>query len=411
MAASPSLLLAVLAASTGALAGHGLFEPKITGQPRSSQLGVSTLGASDSIPLTDSITANATIHKRWLGFKAGSGNADDKLWPGRKLRYCWESQATKDILNDDLIEAASRWSNSGLSDSGFTYQDVGIVGSASACTSDRTNVLLIEYSAPGPGEGQSRMATSVGKIPAGVGTDGPTMILTDDDTMGMLDRVANYAHELGHAWGLHHEHQNPFFWERAYGNQDGNIFGANNFNCQNLKDYDKVQAKIQAKIDADPTGLGSVLYGNDFQLVCTSRAKAKDYKFSAYDYLPIPYSELLVPSSSTEDVDWDSLMIYPSGGGGSGSASAGGPDNRAPILRQANGEPIAIHLNPSAGDVAGLQQLYAQEEVTDDGPLLDDPKNKKNNSKALSFPLGHHKEEVSSANFGAIQSLRRSRPR
>lgn len=229
------------------------------------------------------------------------------------------------------------------------------------------------------------MATSVGKIPAGIGAAGPTMILTDDETMGMLDKVANYAHELGHAWGLHHEHQNPYFWESAYGNQNGDIFGASNFNCQNLKDYATVQAKVQAKIDADPSGLGEVLYGKDFQLVCTSRAKAKDYKFSAYDYLPIPLGELLVPDSSTTNVDWESLMIYPSGGGGSGDAQAGGPDNRLPILHQPNGDPIAIHLNPSAGDVAGLQTLYAQEAVTDDGPLLDDPKNKKNNSKSLTL--------------------------
>lgn len=227
------------------------------------------------------------------------------------------------------------------------------------------------------------MATSPGKIPAGLGVAGPTMTLTDDETMGMLDKVANYAHELGHAWGLHHEHQNPFFWERAYGSQDGSIFGSNNFNCQNLKDYAAVQAKIQAKIDDDPSGLGSVLYGGDFKLVCTSRAKAKSYQFSAWDYLPIPLSEVLVPSSSTTEVDWDSLMLYPSGAGASGTAQAGGPDNRLQILTQPNGDPIAIHLNPSAGDVAGLQQLYAQEAVTDDGPLLDDPKNKKNNCKPL----------------------------
>lgn len=124
---STSAKLALLSAST-ALAGHGLWEPKITVQPHTS--GIAPLVAAGSgQSLFDSITTNDTqninkrdLHKRWLGFKAGSGNADDKLWPGRKLRYCWESQDTKDILNDDLIEAAARWTNSGLSDSGFTYE-------------------------------------------------------------------------------------------------------------------------------------------------------------------------------------------------------------------------------------------------------------------------------------------------
>lgn len=115
---SVSFIFAVLSAST-ALAGHGLWEPKLSYQPASAALD--TTGGN----LHDSITSNGTahsLHKRWLGFKAGSSSADDKLWPSRKIRYCWESAATKSILNDDLLEAAARWTNSGLQDAGFTYQ-------------------------------------------------------------------------------------------------------------------------------------------------------------------------------------------------------------------------------------------------------------------------------------------------
>lgn len=367
-----SLKLAVLSASV-ALAGHGLWEPKIVYQP--------AIAAVEMSLATSYNTVNGSgiahdLHKRWLGFNPGSGNPDDKLWPNKQIRYCWESAATKQILEDDLIEAASKWTNMGLASPEYSYQDVGILNQAPACASDRVNILLIKYSAPGTGPGQSQMATSVGKVPAGLGRDGPTMTLTDDVTFGMLDRVANYAHELGHAWGLHHEHQNPFFWQPDYGSQpDGTMWGSGNWNCQNLKDYQRVQQDIAANIQR----YGEFSYGDHVTRVCMERAIAKLYSFSAWDYLPIPLAQLTYPSSSTTDVDWDSIMLYPSGAGGSGSATPGGADNRAPILRKPDLSLIPINLNPSSGDVEGIKTLYAEKSVTNDGPLLDDPRNPKNN--------------------------------
>lgn len=49
------------------------------------------------------------------------------------------------------------------------------------------------------------------------------MNLSDRTDVGMLDVVANDAHELGHAWGLLHEHQNPAFWTSLIALQDSEV--------------------------------------------------------------------------------------------------------------------------------------------------------------------------------------------
>lgn len=358
------LLVAASLAAEGVLAGHGMFEPKLDFQ-RHVSLGLSDSPLNLHTLLAENATASSgKLSKRWLGIKTGSGSADTQLWPNKKIRYCYESAATRDILDNDLKEAMQRWYDSGLS-ADFKTEMV----SDAVCKDDRVNVLYISYST------KSSMSTTPGKPPASYALEGPQMTLTDDETMGMLDKVANYAHELGHAWGLLHEHQNPRFWETAYGNQDGSTFGSTNWNCNNLKDYDTVQAKIQKNIEDNP--LNEVTYLKDKTAVCTSRQKAKQYAFSAYDYLPFPLSET-VPPPSTEPIDWGSIMIYPSGAGAKGDAVAGA-DNRAVILLKDDGTPIPINLNPSAGDVEGLERMYAEVAVTDDGPLLDDKKSTKNN--------------------------------
>jgi hypothetical protein len=350
-----------------------LWEPKLNSAASLDLAVRSILDASISDNATDAKNEHH-LWKRYVTVAAGTGNADIQLWPAKTIKYCFENSNARSILFDDLMDAVQRWYASGLPEDQFKYQEV----SASECTSNRANVLLIKYSAPGTGPGQSSMATTPAKVPRGPGVDGPTMVLTDDDTMGHLDKVANYAHELGHAWGLYHEHQNPYFWESAYGNEDGSRFGATNFNCQNLKDYADVQRKIQEKIDNYPNGLGEVVYGSHFHDVCVKRSVAKEYKFSAYDYLPFPLSECVPGTTSENEIDWESIMIYPSGAGGTGTAAAGGPDTRNPILLKPNGDRIDPVLYPSSEDIEGIERLYGKPEVQDDN-LLSDPKSKKNN--------------------------------
>lgn len=148
---------------------------------------------------------------------------------------------------------------------------------------------------------------------------------------------------------MHHEHQNQRFWGLPYSEAGGTLFGVNNWNCKNLKDYETVYQRIlkyhnQNKVIAD----------KDMETACRKRSAAEGEKFSAAEYLPIVEDPVL---ASNKDIDWDSIMLYPSGAGALGSA-AGGVDNRQVILSKPNGERIAPNLRPSPRDVIGLQKLY-----------------------------------------------------
>lgn len=147
---------------------------------------------------------------------------------------------------------------------------------------------------------------------------------------------------------MHHDHQNEAFWGAPYSQSGGKFFGEHNFNCENLKDYDSFRAKLSGTYP--PYDVERIM-----KEVCTSRAKAIEYRFSAGDYLPIVDEPVL--ASKKDEPDWESIMIYPSGTGGKGSASPGN-DNRAPILLKPNGDRIPINLAPSPRDVSGLTKLY-----------------------------------------------------
>ncbi|OTB01252.1 hypothetical protein M426DRAFT_25831 [Hypoxylon sp. CI-4A] len=366
-------IFAILAVQS-TLAGNPAWEPKLSFH--------GTVGELASPNLIASITGNTTTIPNehglgdWVGIATGTGNADVQLWPEKTIRYCYEDDNTRSILNNDLMAAAQKWIDAGLDEDRFKYVEV----SRTECTDNRPNVLLVKYSMPGPGPGQSSMFTTPAKIPANGNLHGPTMTLTDDENMGMLDKVANYAHELGHAWGLVHEHQNPYFWESALGGESGSTFGSHNFNCRNLKDYDRVQQDITNRINNDPNGLGESQYGRHRQAVCKIRSVAGLYRFSAYDYLPMRVSETQQGATTEDQIDWTSLMIYPSGAGGRPDGNPGAPDTRAYILMKPDGTPIAPVLNPNANDVEGIKTMYSVGADPDDGPLLFEPRYKFNNA-------------------------------
>lgn len=129
-----------------------------------------------------------------------------------------------------------------------------------------------------------------------------------DRTMGLLNVQANYAHELGHAWGLWHEHQNPNFWKGVVAAEGGEVFGPdnNNWNCQNLLDYNSYmnqQFVVQ--------GGGNTLQTITIQQVCSNWGLAWNKGFSAGDYLPMPIKSGITGNTgkTATDVDWKSIML------------------------------------------------------------------------------------------------------
>jgi hypothetical protein len=147
---------------------------------------------------------------------------------------------------------------------------------------------------------------------------------------------------------MHHEHQNQRFWDENHSEAAGEFFGDNNWNCQNLKDYADVRAKLLQ--DWGP-GEGEA----KMRQACRNRRAAINLDFSAHDYLPIVDEQVL--ASTKKEPDWESIMIYPSGAGGVGSATNGN-DQRSPILLKPDGSRIPINLKPSQRDVKGLTDLY-----------------------------------------------------
>jgi hypothetical protein len=169
-----------------------------------------------------------------------------------------------------------------------------------------------------------------------------------------------------------HEHQNPKFWSSPYYYEAtpefaGTVFGTY-FDCTALKDYHLVMQRIEDAYREEVDGLR--LATQTKRDVCVKQSAASDWAFSAAEWLPVPANYIdggISPINAGEDdVDWDSIMLYPSGAGGIGSARAPtGPDEnpdaydqRTPVLRRNNGQKIRPNAVPSARDVAGIRKLY-----------------------------------------------------
>lgn len=297
------------------------------------------------------------LNRRYYYVNKDTSVTDRVPWENRLIRYCFspdpETQAVKSQLKKYLKDARKIWISKGL-DSSFRIEEVN----DKVCQDDRNSVLMIMYTGATGG-----MATYVGfpekHVPM-LPTQGPAMRLTDRIDMGLLDVVSNFAHELGHAWGLYHEHQNPKFWAGVDSAENGEVFGPNNpggWNCVNLKDY----ASRVTGLVVQTGGGGSRNWGPE--RLCSNWNAAAQAQFSASDYLPIPrVGTSHSAGHSNNDVDWQSIMIYPSGAGGIERGT--GPvtpenDHRAPILLQPDGRRIPINLFPSALDVAALNAMYS----------------------------------------------------
>jgi len=289
--------------------------------------------------------------------KAGTP-ANRDPWANRVIRYCFspdqETQAAKSRLKKYLKDARKIWIAKGL-DEGFRIEEVN----DNTCTSQRNDVLMVRYTGLTGG-----MATFVGFPDSSIvmqPDQGASMMLTDRIDMGLLDVVANFAHELGHAWGLYHEHQNPKFWSGVDGADAGTVWGPNNpggWNCVNLKDYASVVTGLVVQ-----TGNGGNRNLNRDRL-CSNQGVAAAARFSASDYLPMPgMGTAHSDGHGANEVDWQSIMIYPSGAGGietkPGQPVTPEDDHRAPILLQPGGARIPINLFPSALDIAALNGLYS----------------------------------------------------
>ncbi|CAJ2510419.1 Uu.00g051220.m01.CDS01 [Anthostomella pinea] len=147
-------------------------------------------------------------------------------------------------------------------------------------------------------------------------------------TYGARTPLVNFAHELGHVFGLLHTHQQRRAWPSLL-----------NLNCQNLGDYDRLKER-----------------GVDVDKICEDldQQAAEANKFWAEHILP----DSNVQNDVIEDdkFDWDSIMLYD-------SYAFAKPGTVA--LVKADGSHIPVNVKPSKGDGEAIRTLYPGEESSD----------------------------------------------
>lgn len=355
------------------LAGHFMFEPKVGYAASSIFSKQETLhtefASNDSVRQLSPLKQepNTQLDKRSVVISL-QPNSNRGIWYKKTILYTYSDEESRAALQEDLKAAMEVWYSAGLPRS-FRMRDKDT-------EDDPVTWLIITYDKPTAEGGSGTLVTSVG-VPSR--KEQPVMVISDDSTKGTMDKIANYAHELGHAWGLFHEHQNPNFWSTDFTNgKGGAVFTTSDWNCENLEDYETALTNVNNKI-ATATGK----YLDDLigfrGSMCTDRISAAQLQFSAREYLPLTSSEMFVPDNDSPDgIDWDSIMLYPSGAGGLIDSNG----ERMLVLTKDDGSEIVANLRPSQRDVQALIKLYkdGDEENSDDDDdddysemLLNDP--------------------------------------
>jgi hypothetical protein len=342
----PTLIAGLLLASAECvLGGSRLWEAKAPNKrtnPSPNYASIETLN-----------TTSPLVRRALSIVDRSSDTSIPRIWPNRRVKYCFDDKNAR--IRGLWESAIETWAQ--LKDAGFTYEEV----SDSKCRSERSSVLRIYYNSEG------RLASTQGIPPVDTTANppmlGPFTHLSDKEGIGQDNVQANVAHELGHVWGLVHEHQNPHYWKDDLGMSSlWNLawikgadihFHTSGFKCENLKDHDTSRARVQAKIDAATKAGDKNLKGEletDLARLCVSAQAAGKHGFSASEWIPFAQTSNLEEDGN---FDPDSLMMYPSGSGGHGLSNA-----RSPVMVYKDGTLIPNRISPTAMDIDRIISLY-----------------------------------------------------
>ncbi|KAF4996990.1 hypothetical protein FGRMN_4130 [Fusarium graminum] len=313
------------------------------------------------VDLATSSSAASSINKRAISILPGNGNGASRRWPDKTLTYAYADKDAQKKLAGIFSAAIEIWGELRDNINGFKYKLISIKD----CEKKRSECLVIHYN----DKGQLSSTVGIQPVDKSVGYLGPVMHLSDKEHVGNLDANVNAAHELGHAWGLWHEHQNPNFWYTSNFGEvgwimqlQGKYFPTENYKCENFKDYEQALEKLKQH--------NAGLQDHDqipVELLCRSPGTSRMFGFSAAEWVPQANSGRL----PDREFDPDSIMLYPSGAGGKGDARPGS-DNRLPILTYSDGTPIPLRKGPSPRDFEKLIELYGRDLSREPVQLLND---------------------------------------
>ncbi|KAE8352806.1 hypothetical protein BDV28DRAFT_134417 [Aspergillus coremiiformis] len=272
----------------------------------------------------------ATSSSKWIHIDPSDWTP---TWPFQTIRYCYKNEHSKEKLAQFVRAGMQLWYAAGVPEV-FRF----VEHSKQRCDQEPQNYLHIS----GDSENEV-LATTVGKTPSEA-EPRPVMELNFRANEDFNWKTETVAHEIGHAWGLFHEHQDPSLWHFAPRGQPDRSLVL--FYCENVIGYEKLLKLVP---------IATQLYRSNGP--CRNRERAYDVDFMGAQMLPLqePYQSPLTAWPQDEDINWNSIMIY-------GSRSFGQRDERGlpkvTLLRKQGHQLIPEPTVPNLGDVEGLLHLY-----------------------------------------------------
>jgi hypothetical protein len=298
-------------------------------------------------------SGSTTVTADWIHIEP---DAQYVPWPKSTIPYCYNNAQTREKMAGYMRQGMALWYANGLPE-GFKM----IEKPTEWCIRNRAESLVVYYKVQ---EGAGSYFSSIARSGHDTNFDGPHLYIGPGVTEYAPPELIVWAvaHELGHVWGLLHEHQDPLLWQSkdpANGEHRALII----FYCENVQGYDELLKKYGGDKD--------ILFEHDGPCRVSERAEKDDFNGAAI--LPFSTTRHQSPRPmwpTDEDVDWKSIMIYESDLLGKLDENK----NHMTVWLRTKGKKFVLPpLVPTNSDIEGLLHMYRTRFTTLRQPLHNEP--------------------------------------